>query len=414
MDKEKRKKFIVKICCAFAAFILWLYISNVQNPVVTKTIKRVPVEVESLDTLSQHSLIATMESGYTVDITVKGKTSDVNLLEKQEIRLNAKVADYAVKEGDNKIPINIKQIPDNISVVNSSQLWVNVNLDSLVEKSFDIKTNVIGKVSEGYDINDIIKSVKEAKVSGPSRKIKLVDSIVADVNIDGFAGSKTLSVELRALDASGKSVDGVEINPNVIDMEIPINKVKTVPVKINTKNGIQTGFTLKSTKTSTYELRITGEDSILNSINQIETEAVDLNGINKNISKDINIIIPDGIKVLDNIKSINVKIEIEKSISKKSFELPIEFISLGSEFEITSNLSEVTVTVSGTEEEIAKIDEKTILSPIDLSGKTEGDYTLTLIINVKDNVTLDSQSTKEVKVTVKKKNLEGTNDNTNQ
>lgn len=413
MDKEKRHKFIIQICCVLASFILWLYISNVQNPVVTRTIKKVPVTVEGLDTLAQHSFVATSDGSYDVDITVKGKTSDVNTLEKHEIRLEANLADYALKEGDNKIPIIIKQLPDNVTIVNSSQLWVNINLDALQSKNFPVKLNISGKVSDGYNVSDIVKSPDEVKVSGATSKLNQVKEVVADVNLEGVSEAKTVTAELNAVDSAGKVISGLDISPRTVSIQIPVNKVKTVPVKINTKNTVDSGLSLQSVKTSTYEVKITGEDSKLNEVNQIETEAVDLQGVNKSTSKDVKLVVPEGITVLGDIKTITVKIEVSKSVSKKSFKVPIVFNGLGENLDMTSNMTEVTVTLNGAESDLEKVDISKLLGAIDLSGKSEGEHTISISINVPSNLSLESQSTKEVRVTIKKKASEGTNDNSN-
>ena len=47
MDKGSRKEqtIIVKIICLLLSFGLWLYVSNVENPVRTHEIKDIPVEI---------------------------------------------------------------------------------------------------------------------------------------------------------------------------------------------------------------------------------------------------------------------------------------------------------------------------------------------------------------------------------
>lgn len=44
MVKTKDSTLIVKLICLLLSFGLWLYISNVENPVRTYEIKNIPVE----------------------------------------------------------------------------------------------------------------------------------------------------------------------------------------------------------------------------------------------------------------------------------------------------------------------------------------------------------------------------------
>ena len=67
----------------------------------------------------------------------------------EDFTIVADLSAYALKSGEQKIPIEIRRGPDNISVVNNDNLFIKVVLDERMETKLPINVSITGKPKEG-------------------------------------------------------------------------------------------------------------------------------------------------------------------------------------------------------------------------------------------------------------------------
>lgn len=79
---NKNKSLVAKLICLLLSFGLWLYISNVENPVRTYELKGVPVELINKESISKSNLAIVGEESFTVDLTLEGATSEITKAKK--------------------------------------------------------------------------------------------------------------------------------------------------------------------------------------------------------------------------------------------------------------------------------------------------------------------------------------------
>ena len=82
MDKSENRTLIVKIICLLLSFGLWLYISNVENPLRTYELKNIPVELTNEDSLTNSKFAIVNKQQFTVDLKLEGPSSEVIKIKK--------------------------------------------------------------------------------------------------------------------------------------------------------------------------------------------------------------------------------------------------------------------------------------------------------------------------------------------
>src|SRR3712207_4754656 len=163
MDKDRKEGIVVKICCVLLAFALWLYITSTQNPMVTYTIKRIPVQIKSSEVLLKNKLILQKQSGYYIDIKVQSKSSEQKA-KASDFKAIIDLSGYVVKKGENKLPIQIERSPSNVSILNNGDLWLNLSIDEEIEKIVPVKINLVGKSQSGSFVKDVISNPNKIKI----------------------------------------------------------------------------------------------------------------------------------------------------------------------------------------------------------------------------------------------------------
>ena len=138
MDKIKNKNetLIPKIISLLLSFGLWIYISNVENPVRTYEVKNIPVELVNLDSLTNSNFAVLENQNFTVDLKLEGPSTDVVKVRPEDFKIVADMSTYALKIGENTIPVQIISYPENITIKNNGFLGIKVNLEELVKKAF--------------------------------------------------------------------------------------------------------------------------------------------------------------------------------------------------------------------------------------------------------------------------------------
>ncbi|MDP4177264.1 MAG: CdaR family protein [Bacillota bacterium] len=402
MVEEKRKqKWIIIISCIVVSFCLWLYISSVNN--IIKTVKiTVPVTILNTESVSQYKLAVLSDKKYTVSITVKGVLPYIDEVKADNFKIIADLGDYAVKKGENKIPLSIKEIPQNVNIINKDTLWVTIYMDDLEEKSVPVKVNIVGNVKDGYSALDTVVTPKEVNISGAAKYVDSISSVYTNIDLKDSEKDINMTLPLQASSESDTAISNIKIQPSVVSVLTPVRKTKLVSVNVTTKGNIDKNLNMKSIIAVPDKVKIAGTDSVIDSITKLDTEPVDLSTISDSGTLNTKIILPDGVKLLNNSDTVQVKVTLENVI-QKNYSMDIQTKNLSDAYNVTLNNTKESFIVSGTQSTIEGIKNEDISCYVDLNSLGEGDYDVPITIILPDGVNKLSQSPSTVKVSIKKK-----------
>ena len=429
MDKDGKQEFIIRVCCVIAAFVLWVFITSTENPVTAYKIKSIPVQLTNTDVLAHSNLVLVPGQELTIDLNIKGANTNVLLAKKAEdFTVVADLSAYALKRGEQKIPIEIKKSPDNINVVNSDSLFINVNLDELTEAKLPINVNVSGKPKEGFYASDPKLSQDYATVSGGAKSVSIVKKLLIEEGIQGVGSDVIKTFKLKPVDATGEEVKGVTVNPSQIEVEIPVRKAKSVGVTVRTTGNLNPNFTLGSIKILPERLEVTGSVAALKELEKLNMEAIDLSKIDKSTTINVKVLIPNGLSLVSGSAIVKVEINLNKVVKKdvdkeikkdvdevvkKNLSQDIKYINLDEKYEVKLAKDKSSLVVSGTQAVINSLDLKKISSTVDLVNLVEGEHNVPVKVTMPKGVNLISGDPDTLLVTITKKKMEVPTSNDN-
>ena len=407
MDKDGKQQFIIKTCCVIAAFVLWLFITSTESPLTAFKIKSIPVQLLNTDILTQSNLILVPGQDLTTTLNIKGANTSMLLNAKAEdFTVVADLGAYALKRGEQKIPIEIKKNPYNISVINSDSLFIKINLDELTEAKLPIKLNVSGKPKEGFYASAAKLSQNTAKVIGGSKFVNMVKEILLEIDVQGKDSDVIKNYKLKPVDAEGNEIKEVVVNPSQMDVNVPIRKTKAIGVKVKTVGNLNHNFTIASIKILPDRLEVTGSAADLNKIQNLNTEDIDLSKINKSTTMEARVILPEGLSLVSNGEAI-VKVEINlNKIVQKSIILDIKYNNLNEKYDVKLEKDKTTIVISGTEAVINSLDLKKISATVDLANLIEGQHNVIVSVDMPAGGELISQVPDKILATITKKQTE--------
>lgn len=401
MDKgSKKEKIIVQCVCLLLSMGLWFYVSNVENSIRTLNIDDVPVKLTNIEDLKSVGLALAANQTFHVDLKIEGHSTDIYKVNKEMFQLEANLGDYALKKGENRIPVRLIDYPSSINVKNTNSLNIRIILDEYKEKIVPVESQIKITTISGYFAESPQLSSNEIIVSGPAAQVEKVNKVVARGTIENINSDIVKNYNLIAVDNDGNEIKNLTLSESTVTITIPVSKGKIVPIKVMTKGSLPSGRLL-SIKSTIKEIEINGPEELTKNISEITTSAIDLSTITESRSIDVELITPEGISIDNNKKVISVKVEVEKSSSK---EVSVRFKteSKSQEFNYSFSTEEVKIKVYDYEEKLANITPDTFNVEIDLNGLNEGEHEVVPKVTINGDMNLHYEIVTKIKVTITK------------
>ncbi len=153
---------------------------------------------------------------------------------------------------------------------------------------------------------------------------------------------------------------------------------KTVGIKVKTKNNPKDGYYISSIITNPTVLNITGQRSTLANLGYLETEELDLTDIQDKMTKEVQVILPDGVSVQKGgTNKISVEINVAQLSASKPVIPSIVTTGLADGLKVSSiSPNDIKINLSGPSTVLNEANTNNVKLNIDLSGKPTGTYNI--------------------------------------
>ncbi|MDD2283326.1 MAG: CdaR family protein [Eubacteriales bacterium] len=289
-----------KLVALFLAIMLWYYVAGQRNPIVER-IYTVPVTVQSIS--SDRLLVSPLPE---VRVTAKGMRSIMNGLSKDDFR--AYVAVPEQEAGERIFPVQV-DVPSGVQVVTISPERVTIDLDVLTEKQVPVRVLVRGETAPGFTYKDPSVTPEQVTLKGPGRLLDEITDVQAVVEVNGAQSDISRQVKVQLTTNN----DQVTVTPDTVQVQLPVatsGPVKTVALTVAVEGEVAEGFEVKSQSVEPNNLRVTGPQQVMASLQEIRTRPVSLSGAQGTISREVDLALPDGVVSLGRTR-VRVTIVIE-------------------------------------------------------------------------------------------------------
>ena len=404
------KRFTVTLSIVLS-FVLWLVIVTSQKSVIERPFSDIPVTVNLDNTFvsdngmniigdisEQKFTVVVTGASYAVssiksgDITVYASAASVDAPGEYSLEVVASksnpLADYQIKS---VTPSNVK-----------------ITFDYIDTKEFAIKAKAEGVTAkEGLIAESAIVSGTEkdtVTISGPRTVINKIDSVVAFAQVNKTLDvNETFDADLILYDAEGKelSAENLTLSAEKVKLTVPISKTKTVPIVVDFTN-VPNGFNKESISyTLDYStVTVIGKPETVDKITNVTLSAIDLSSVSPTAnSYDVSPKLPEGVRLVENMQYVTVKLNIENYSQKIIAVSEIKHKGLESGLSV-SEMSEIkNVRICGPRNIINRLN--TAYAEIDLTGKTAGQHSVEAVISFKDANTVWTIGTYTTTVLIK-------------
>ena len=345
----------------------------------------------------------------TVDITLIGSKTDLYIA-KQSSSQKVTVDLSGLKPGTHKVNITYSQNAGNIEyMVNPSVATVIISPKVSETRTLSVDLINKDKLDPTLTIKNINYDTDKVVIKGSEKTIEKVAIVKALVNINDIitqeVGTTSIKdVPLVAYDEVGNVVD-VEIVPQKIDVELEITSPsKELPIKIIPKGEVSFGQAISSMSSSETKVTVYGDEEVLSNLTYIPVE-IDVTGLKENKEYKVELNKPVGVNSLS-INNLTINVSLGEISSKDINDVGITPKNLGENYKAQSvdeSGAKVTVNVKGVKNVINQIKSADINAYIDLSGLTEGEHEVDVLVEGNDSRVTYTSKTKKVKIKITKK-----------
>ena len=330
------KNLGLKIVSILAAFILWLVVVNVDDPVISKTYTGIAVEVLNESVLSEQGKCYEIvgDTG-TINVVVTAHRSIIDEMSKDYIKATA---DLRLLTSLDTVPIEVRstRYSDRIESVTTRESNLKIGIENLVKKEVPILVGHEGEPAEGFILARTENALSTVTVSGPESVVNTVDKVVATADIKGVNSDITVTEPLYAYDAELTLVDDprLELSRTVTEIKYIIYASKTIPITSGFSGNPANGYgTTGSVITDPSSVLIAGRGENFEDMEviYISPDQVSVEGASSTVETTVNIsdYLPTGVIFADHGFDPNVKVTvaIDENL-RKTIEVPLSNITV--------------------------------------------------------------------------------------
>lgn len=380
----KNKLFSVALS-VLIAFAMWMYVITEVSPGSEWTYLDVPVKLEGETVLKERNLIITGISSTSVDLTLSGNRSDLNLLNNDNITLKADLTKI-YDPGTHKIGYDII-FPGHIASnafnrENQDPDSIILTVERLI-KNKEIPVNIVyqGKASDGYVVRraDVLMDQEHILVTGPESVVDQITQAVIAIDLTDQKESISQNYRYTLCNADGEGVDSelITVNTEEVHVDLTIHRKKQVELVVTVIPG--GGATEDDVKVqlSIQNIQLSGSDIALEQVG----DTINLGTINLadyETSTQLTFQIPTYEGVTNDSAETEVVVDLlfEGLMTKEIVieDFVITGVPEGMEGVVVTE--RLTIKVRGPYELVNKLTAKDIKATVDFTGEEAGDATI--------------------------------------
>ncbi|MBR7178305.1 MAG: hypothetical protein IKD27_02135 [Oscillospiraceae bacterium] len=369
-----KNKFGALALAAVIALGLWMYVAAYISPEYSKTIYNIPVALEGKSFLTDWQLMLLSSEEYLVNIKLTGNRQDVSKINAGNIQAVADLSGID-EAGEHHLTYSIilpGDVPSGSVSYQKDPDRVTVVVAKKKTKQIPVVLNYSGDVPADYikDTSAVELDYDFVEITGPEEVVDQIDH--ASITVDCAGKTETIyeSYRYELQNENNEPVDAGWITTNVSEVRVhlPVSMVKTLPLTLTLIDG--GGATADTTKVviEPAQISISGSETILNSLTELNLGTVDLSQITEDTEKEFAISLPEGVHNVSNLSTAVVKISFPQLATREFTVTEFMPVNLAEGMVWEPLTKQLTITVRGLKNQVQRLTVEQITVQVDLAG----------------------------------------------
>ncbi|MBZ0319365.1 MAG: hypothetical protein K8L91_23345 [Anaerolineae bacterium] len=363
------------------AFLIWIIATLEANPIQQRDFAQtISIRfIEDPDIVH----IATAGEIRTSRVTIRAPRSTWDILQSSDIEVWADLRGLAPGQYEIELEGRIKSDGPRGRVISISPATISVEMVQVKERYVEVQPIVVVEPPPGYSYPATAPAKcnpPEVLVSGPATLVDVVIAAQARLNLQSYTASHSITRAVTLVDENNTAIDNrllgqLSIEPENVTCEVEIQALEGL---LNVQP-VYTGEPAEGYRVEGYTVEpetiiVQGNTNIINAMGGIvQTEPIDITGQTGTFSRNVTVILPEGVRLQSETQLITVTIAISPRIGTANFdEVPIQITNLDPTLTAIMLPDSVSVVVIGPQPLIETLTVEDISVTIDLSGRAAG------------------------------------------
>lgn len=330
MKRKWTSNLSLKFLSLFVAFLIWLLVTNVNNPTRAQLYRDVKINIINEDSVTEIDKVLDIVSEDTVTVKVTAPKYVRETLTKDSFTV---IADMENLSAMNTVPLTVTcSNPSvtwaNIEIVPSS---LKVELEQKKQSEFAVSIELSGTQQEGYSIGrtEIVQG-KSVQIAGPESIINRIGQVVASINISQINSDQRLSGKLEVRDKNGDPVSpdrlqimdssGVLLSDNTVMVDVSLWEERSIPLVVDVEGEPADGYRMTKVAAVPDSVKLAGTEQAFEALGDslVLTDMVSVEGVSESFTQQVDLTetiadLPELKLVEEADPVVNVSVQIEKT-----------------------------------------------------------------------------------------------------
>lgn len=425
MGKKLTNNLGLKIGSILFAAVLWLLVTNINDPSTPVSFSDVPVKIINADLITnQGKVYEVLEDTDVIDsITLMVPRSIVSSISSKDNIVAIADMNNLTNLNTIQIEVSTNRYSDDIDSIRVSNETLKLNIEEKRSISIPLTTTTSGALQEGYVVGGVTAEQNLVRVSGPESVISTIKTAEVNIAVTGFISDISTGGEIKLYDADRKEIskERLSLNINNVGVKVEILATKAVPLRFSATGIPAEGYRATGVVTSAPDtVLLAGKANVLNNLSVIEVPdtEIDINGATENVTTliDIEEFLPGNVEradeAFDGMVAVTAYVEQEviRTIMMSEQAIEVDNLPEGYIAEVTAYEEQFPVQIRGLEADVNSVDVNELRAYIDIAALMENGvieelgenyYDVSLLLNLPDTVSLRENIT--VRLNIKEK-----------
>ena len=401
----KTNNLVLKISSLAVAFLVWIIVVNVSNPIVTRNIS-VPLNVVNANIITDAGKTYSLMGANSVTVSYEVRSRDQSRISASDFNASIDLGDMYDITG--AVPIAVEVVNNKdliIGAVASKPSIVRVSIEDLQRKEFTLTTKITGTPSDGFSVGEVKLDKTNVVVTGPVSVIGQISQIGVEIDVSGLDSNESGRAELKYFDANGNafviSDNRVSKSFDNVGYSLVMLNGRTLALNFDVGGTAAQGYKFTGAESTTKSIQVRGQPEVLEGLDSITVpaSALSVEGAtgDVNITVDIKNFLPANVTAVGDTK-VNVTLKVE-ALDKKSLTLTVNDLNIvGAKPGVATNIvpEKITVVVSGLSANLESVTNTDLKATLDVSEMNVGSNTGSLKFEPATGLSVDSYTPFEV------------------
>ena len=287
MKEKLTKNAPLKLISLLCAFLVWLAVVNVANPIQTKSIE-IPVNITNDEVLESSNLTYEIEGKSTVTLLINARARDIYRFTSEDFKAYADLSELYSVTG--AVPVTVEVLDDEQYLASNGEGvkyevkapgTVHIKTEELQTKRFSLTHHVTGDPAGNKDYlpGKVKLTPNYVYVRGPVSQIGQISSVGVEINIEGKDSDLSGTAVPKFYDANDNELtlsSAVTVLGGDISYELTMLKVKNLALDFQVSGQVADGYRLTGVECGVDSVSVAGLRSVLANMNTLPIESPQL------------------------------------------------------------------------------------------------------------------------------------------